>query len=285
MRRSYLSGYRTALQRWPLALLLLAASCVPGLVFSAAAWSWLASALDKSLATRTLLTDLDMNVFVDLLGHHGESLRMLVLAGVLLAVVCWLVNVWLHATTIAAVGDDLPLAVAAHRGLDLYGTFLGLALLAVAVDALLLIGTVSVDRWLTRWTADNPSEIAVYLLVGGSALVAGALLLFFTATHDHARIHSVATGTGAAAAYVWALRFVAARERRALPLLCMLLVTGGAGWIVYQTLGRLFVTTSTTGVLGSLLWGELLILCRMFLRVWSFAAETELQNLREATPS
>ena len=134
MRRSYRSGFRTALRRWPLALLLFAATCVPGLVFSAAAWSWLADALDKSLATRTLLTDLDMNVFVDLIGHHGESLRMLLLGGLLLAVVCWLFGVWLNAMTISAVGDDLPLAAAAHRGLDLYVTFLALDLLALVVD-------------------------------------------------------------------------------------------------------------------------------------------------------
>ena len=127
---------------------------------------------------------------------------------------------------------------------------------------------------------DRPS----ICIIGGSALVAGALLLLFTATHDHARIHSAATGTGAAGAYVWALGFVVARERRALPLLGMLLLTGGAGWCVYQTLGRLLVTTSTTGVVGALLWGELLMVCRMFLRVWSFAAQTELQHLSDLTP-
>jgi hypothetical protein len=283
MRRSYLSGYRTALQRWPLALLLFAATSVPGLLFSATAWLWLADALGKSLATRTLLTDLDMNVFVDLLGHHHESLRALLLGGLLLAVLCWLFSVWLNAITIAVVGDDLPLAAAAHRGLDLYATFLGLDLVTLVADGLLLMATVGVGRWLTHWTADSPSEITVYLFVGGSALVAGALLLVFTATHDHARIHSAATGTGAAGAYVWAFRFVIARERRALPLLGVLLLTGGVGWGAYQTLGRLLATTSTTGVIGSLLWGELLMLCRMFLRVWSFAAQTELQNLSELT--
>lgn len=281
MRRCYLRGYRSALRRWPLVLLLFVATVVPGLVFSAAAWSWLANALDKSLATRTLLTDLDMNVFVDLIGHHGESLRMLGLSGLLLLAVCWLVNVWLNAVTIIAVGDDLPLAAAAHRGVDLYLTFLGLDCLALFVDVLLLAATLAVGRWLTHWTADNPSEIAVYLFIGASALIAGALLLFFTATHDHARIHSAATGSSAAAAYVWAVAFVVSRERRALPLLAMLLATGGAGWVVYQAVGRLFVTTTTTAVLGSLLWGEALMLCRMFLRVWTFAAQTELQNLSD----
>jgi hypothetical protein len=281
MGRSYLKGFRTALQRWPLALLLFAATAVPGLVFAATAWVWLANALGKSLATRTLLTDLDMNVFVDLIGHHGESLWMLVVGGMLLTVVCWLLGVWLNAMTIAAVGDDMPLAAAAHRGLDLYGKFLGLDLLAVTVDGVLLIATVAVARWLIRWTVESPSEVTVSLIVGGSAFVAGAFLLFFTTIHDHARIHSAATGSGAASAYIWALGFVSAREHRA-PLAVMLLMTGGGAWLAYQTLGMVFVTTTTSGVTLSLLWGELLIVSRMFLRVWSFAAQTELQNLNVA---
>ena len=119
MRRSYVKGLRAALRRWPLAALLFAASCLPSFVFSALAWSWLADALDRSLATRSLLTDLDMNVFVDLLEHHGEGLWMLGVAGLLLAGVCWLVGVWLNAVTIVAVSEDMPLGAAAHKGLDL----------------------------------------------------------------------------------------------------------------------------------------------------------------------
>jgi hypothetical protein len=283
MGSSYVSGFRIALQRWPLALILFAATSVFAVAFGAAAWSWLASALDKSLATRTLLTDLDMNVFVDLIAHHGESLWMLLAGGTLLAIVSWLVGVGLNAMAIAALGDDLSLAPAAHRALDLYVRFLRLDLLAMAVDALLLIATVVVARWLTRWMAESPSEITAYLIACGSACVAGVLLIFFTAVHDHARIHSAATGTGAAGAYVWALAFVAARERRAMPLVLLLLATGGAGWLIYQTVGMLIVTSWTPGVLLSFLWGELLIVYRVFLRVWSFAAQTELQNLSQAT--
>jgi hypothetical protein len=282
MKRSYLKGFRTALLRWPLAFLLFAATALPGLVFAATAWLWLAAALDKSLATRTLLTDLDMNVFVDLIGHHGESLWMLLLGGALLVAACWLLGVWLNATTIAAVADDTPLAAAARRGLDLYVTFLGLGLVALAVDALLILGTVGVGRWLIQATANTPSETTVSLIVGGGAGVAGSLVLCFTTIHDHARIHSAATGSGAAAAYVWAVGFVTRREPRAVPLALLLLATGVGVWLVYQTVGTLFVTTWTPAIVLSVLWGEALIFSRMFLRLWGFAAQTELQNMRDA---
>lgn len=281
MRRSYVKGLRAALRRWPVAALLFAASCVPSFVFSALAWSWLADALDRSLATRGLLTDLDMNVFVDLLEHHGEGLWMLGLAGLLLAGVCWLIGVWLNAVTIVAVSDDMPLAAAAHKGLDLYVRFLGLDLLAVLIDALVLIATVAVSRWLIHATAEAPSEAAVYVIVGGAAAAGGTLLALLTTAHDHARIHCAATGAGALGSYGWALGFVVAQERRALPLMAMLLGTGGAAWLVYQSVGTLLVTTSTPGILLAMLWGEALILCRVFLRLWRFAAQAELQNLSE----
>src|SRR5216110_1096241 len=110
MGRSYRAGLRTALQRWPLAALLLGAACVSGFGFGAGAWSWLAEALGKSLATRTLAADLDMNVFVDLAAHHRASLWQLLLSGCGLAVVVWLIGVWLNAMTIVAVAEDAPLA-------------------------------------------------------------------------------------------------------------------------------------------------------------------------------
>src|SRR5512140_2206328 len=126
MKSSYLSGFRTARRRWPLAAILFSASYVFGFGFSAGTWTWLASALDKSLATRTLLTDLDMNIFVDLFAHHGDSLWMLLLGGGSLAVVAWFLAVWVNALTIVAVGEELALSAAAHRALDVYARFLRL---------------------------------------------------------------------------------------------------------------------------------------------------------------
>jgi hypothetical protein len=122
-----------------------------------------------------------------------------------------------------------------------------------------------------------------YAIVGASALVVGVLMLWLTAVHDHARIHCAATGTGAVPAYLWALRFVVSGERRAVPLLALLFVTGGAGWAVYQMVGILIATNWIPGVVVSLVWGQLLMLYRMFLRVWSLAAETELQSVNEDT--
>jgi len=40
-------------------------------------------------------------------------------------------------------------------------------------------------------------------------------------------------------------------------------------------------SSSTFGLLLSLLWGQALLLSRMLIRVWTFAAVDELQHLRE----
>jgi len=282
MRRSYLSGWRAAVQRWPLAVFLFAAACVPSFAFSALAWSWLADALDRSLATRGLLTDLDMNVFVDLLEHHGEGLWMLGLAGLLLTAVCWLIGVWLNAMAIVAVTDDLPVRAAAHKSLDLYVTFLALDVLAVLVDAALLLAAVAAGRCLLHWTAEAPSELGVYGIIAGAAGIAGMLLVLVTSAHDHARIHCAATGAGAVGGCLWAFGFVLVRQRQAVLLMVLLLATGGAGWLAYQTGAKLLVTTSTPGILWAMLWGELFLFFRAFVRVWRFAAQAKLQTLAEA---
>jgi hypothetical protein len=65
-----------------------------------------------------------------------------------------------------------------------------------------------------------------------------------------------------------------------LPLALLLLCTSFVLWVVYQTVGMLVTTNSTHGIVLSLAWGEALLFARMLLRVWSFAAATELQSLR-----
>ena len=151
-------------------------------------------------------------------------------------------------------------------------------------DVASVLGMYVLGRTLVRSVAESPTEMLPYSIVGGTTLATVALLLFFTTVHDHARIHCVATGSGATQAYGWALRYVTRRERRALPLAVLLLGAGFGVWLVYQTVGMFVHTSFSLGLAASLLWGELLLLGRMLLRVWVFAAETELQNLTDREP-
>jgi hypothetical protein len=281
MRSAYVSGLRRALRQWPIALVLFAVSLLSGLVFTAATWSWLAIALDKSLATRTLLTDLDMNVFVDLFVHHGESLRMLLVgAGSLLAIFS-LLWVGLNAVAVVAAGEDVALSESVRQGVALYPRFLRLWFLALLVNGAAVVGAVLLGWVLTRWTAESAHEASFYWAIGASGAIGAIALLFCTTVHDHARVHSVATGDGAARAYAWALGFVSRREWRALPLAALLVASSLVVWVVYQTVGMRIPTSSTVGVAASLIWGETLLLARMLMRLWFFAAETELQNAHE----
>jgi len=278
MTRAYAAGLRIALRRWPVALVLFAANLLPGLAFTAASWSWLDTALDNSLATRSLLTDLNMNVFVDLVAHHAESLQMLVVSGVLLGIVTVLAWVWLNAVAIVAVAEDGPLSAWTRRAWIVFPRFVQLWLLAMVVDAASVFVAFLVGRGLAHWTAESSSEMTFYWVVGASAIFGGTLVLFFGTVHDHARIHSAATERGALHAYGWALGFVGRRQWRALPLAMMVIAAGGGAWLVYQTVGMLIPATSGLGVVVSIVWGETFLLMRMLLRLWNFAAATELQS-------
>jgi hypothetical protein len=285
MGRAYIRGFVLALRRWPVVLVLFVASLLAGLSFTAAAWSWLSLALGSSLATRTLLTDLNVQIFIDLFMHHRESLGMLVLAGSMLAVAFVVLGVWLNAAAIASVGEEISASNCLLRGIQLYPTYLGLWALS---NGCMLASTVAVflsARWLTRWTAESAAEMTSYWIVAGGAVVGALLWLFFATVHDHARIRSWGAGVGAVRAFAWALAYVARRQRRTLPLAVLLLGTSGALWAVYQGLSHYLATNSAFGVTLSLLSGEALLLARMFLRVWWFGAETDLQQGREGAAS
>jgi hypothetical protein len=285
MGRAYIRGFALALRRWPLVLVLFLASLLAGLSFAAAAWFWLASALGSSLATRTLLSDLNVQIFIDLFVHHRESLWMLVLAGSILAAAFVGLSVWLNAAAIASVGEEASTASCLLGAVQLYPTYLALwalsngCMLASAV-ALFLSG-----RWLMRWAAESAAEMTPYWIVGGGVLVGSLAWLFLATVHDHARIRTWAVGAGAVRAFGWAVAYVGRRQRRALPLAVLLLGTSVALWAVYQGLSRHVATNSASGVTLSLLSGEALLLARMFLRVWWFGAETHLQEGREGVPS
>ena len=278
MAACYFSGLRDALRHWPLVLVLFAVHLLAGMIFTAAGWSWLSIALDRSLATRSLLTNLDTNLLVDLFVHHAGSFRMLILVGGVLAAAFLVLGVWLNASTVAVVGEDLGLGEGLHRGLSLFPCLLRLWLVATAVNLVIIIGGYVLGRALVRWTAEGASDLTWYWIVGVTTALALVLLFVSVAIHDHARIRCAAAGPAAMRAYVWAIVFVLRREGRALLLMAALCGTGVALWMAYQSLGMLIVTDSTFGVTLSLIWGETLLASRMVLRVWCFAAETALQD-------
>ena len=96
--------------------------------------------------------------------------------------------------------------------------------------------------------------------------------------HDHARLHAARTGAGAFAAYRWAFAFVLHGGERAFPLACALQLTALVLWLAYQTVGLSFPMTAILDLTGSLLWGEAYLLLRVWVRVWFFAAQNELQS-------
>ena len=276
----YMTALRNAARRWCVVLTLFAGHAAAGLGFAAVSWWWLALALDKSLATRTLLTDLDANVFIDLVFHHGESLQMLGLAATLAAVGFVIIGIWLNAAASIAVATEEPTAECVRRGQTLLGTHLRLWVVAMMVNAVCVGAGLVVAHGLARWTAESAGEMTYYWALGAGSAVAAVSLCCFTTVHDHARVRTVVAAAGALTAYAWAITFVFRSERRAVPLALRLFATAFIAWVVYQCVGMLIVTHSAVGVSLSLLWGEMLLFARLLLRVGCFAAAAELQTRR-----
>lgn len=282
MTRSYVKGFSSALLNWRFVLLVFALGLLGGCAFMACSWLWLASALDSSLATRTLLTSLDINVFIDLATYHGAGLAMLLMVAVILAAGGCLLWIWVNAAVVAAVsGVHDSMAAACRAGATNYLELL--KLWAGALMSYMAIGAAAylVGRVLTRWTADSSSELTPYWIIGGCVFVALAAALVIATIHDHARIRCLGTSETGGRAGLWACAYVL-RERKAVALTMLLGCTSLAVWAIYQLGATALPANSGLGLAVSLVWAQAFMAVRAILRVWAFAAATELQSSADA---
>jgi hypothetical protein len=267
MIRAYWSGARAAAQRWPLIVVLWLTSAAFGLAFALASGAWLTDALDGSLATRTLFRSLDPEVFVDLWYHHWEGLQVVLTLGVVLLAVHTVLWWWLHGVVIASLQlPDGSRGRAWMQGLELAPAMAALWVIAAIILALF-----------------NATRSGPAALIWDEIGIAAAILwvvgyVFLVAVHDHARLRVRRAAQSPPPAYRWAFGFVLRGGERAFPLACALQVSGAVLWLVYQAIGLAVPMTAVLGLTGSLLWGEAFLLACMWVRVWFFAAQNELQT-------
>src|SRR5262245_31382849 len=278
MLRAYLAGARAAVRRWPLVVLLGLITAAFGFAFALSSAAWLGDALEGSLETRMLRHNIDANVLVDLWYHHREGLHMLLVVAVVLAAAHTVLWWWLHGVVICSL--QRPPGEAGSiwtRGLQLAPVMARLFAVALLMLAL-FSGAVGGGAYaLLRWTRSSPQALIWYQIGGAAALVWVLGYVFLVAVHDHARLHAARSGAGALPAYGWAFGFVLHGGERAFPLACALQLTGLALYLAYQAVSLNVPINYLLGLTGSLLWGEAFLWLRMWIRVWFFAAQNELQ--------
>lgn len=286
MLRAYLLGAGAATRRWPLIVILWVITAAFGAGFALASGTWLAEALDGSLATRTLARAIDANVLVDLWYHHSEGLHMLLVLAIVMAVVHTVLWWWLHGVVVLSLQRD-PAERGGGPG-ESRGVWTGGLALAPVMAQLFAIALIVLSLFsatvggpaylLMRWTRSEPAAY-IWYEIGGAALAVWLLgWVFLVAVHDQARLRAGRTGESALAAYRWAFTFVLHGGERAFPLACALQLTGLAFWLAYQAVAVSLPMTAILGLTGSLLWGEAFLLLRLWVRVWFFAAQNELQS-------
>jgi len=280
MMRAFFAGAGRALAFWPLALALWLVNAVFAAAFALASAYWLAMALDASVARRTLVSDLDPDILVDLYLNHGASFRILLVVGAVVAIGHGVLWIWLHALIVAGLRPDADSEASSRKwsaGLRHGGVFARLFALAGGVLAVFTAAIVA-GAWLgLRWTAASTTAWLSESIVAGAALAWLGGLIVLVAVHDHARIRAVASAQGAWASYRWAWRFVLRGGERALWLALALQISGAALWVAYQLVGLRLPVGEVIGVTGALLWGELFLAARVWMRIWFFAAQNELQ--------
>jgi hypothetical protein len=275
MIAAYWTGARLAARRWLLITSLWLITAAFGVAFALASALWLGDALDGAMATKSLLHKLDVQVLIDLWVHHFEGLRMLLLLAVVLAVAHTILWWWLDGVIIAAV---LPSGESIWRRGALLAPVMA-RLFGIGVSLWLAwSGALAGAVWgLTRLTQDS-STAHVWEWIGG---IGGVVWLLGTAwlmaVHDQARVRAGLTGGGAVASYRWALGFVGFGGERAFALALLLQGSGLALWAVYQVIGLALPLTELIGLTWSVLWGELFLWLRAFVRVWRLAAQRQLQ--------
>ncbi len=278
MRGAYSCGAVRAAKCWPLSAALWLVNGVFGVAFAVASGYWLARALDGSLATRTLLRDLDPDVLIDLYLYHGEGFRMLLVLALFMGAVYAILWCWFHGVVILAVGAGRRADPGETwvRGMEAAPVLAQVLVIAASILVLFSAGLGGAAWLVIRGTLGGPSAMLPYYIGGGSAALWLFGCVYLVAVHDHARIRACLSGQGAFASYGWAWRFVLRGGEKAFRLAVALQVTALALFIAYQWTGAVFQTTAGLGVTGSLLWGQAYMFARMLMRVWFFAAQSEL---------
>ena len=275
MFAAYVGGFRAALRRWPLVVALWLIGGAFGAAFALASAAWLDMALEGSLASRTLIQQIDPDVLVDLWYHHGEGLRMLAVVAGLLAVAHTVLWWYLDGVVVASLRDEdrEPWRIATTLVpvmARLYGLAIGMTLL--------WSGAVAGPAWaVVRSTREHPGAWLWYQL-GAVAVVVWLLgMLVLVAIHDHARLRAGLAGDGALRAYGWAAGFVLHGGRRALPLALLLQLSAAAVLIAYELSGLLLPVADHVSLTLALLVGPLFMLARCLVRVWFFTAQRRIQ--------
>jgi len=286
--RSIAGGFRSALRRPGLVLLLWAWHTVLALVVTLPAWSRIRASSELLPETDVLLRGVQVGTLIELLQREAAVLPMLVATILGLVGVSVLSNAFLAAGTLEVLlaGDDRRLL---HRFFRGAGHFFSrsLALLAIASLSVMVVGGLSAAalsaalRPLGAGGSEVGGFVAGLVTLGVLALVAGVFLLAL----DYARVVLVIGDTpGAVRTWFRALRFVLVHPVATggigiLFAILVLTTLSLAAWLPLQ-LGA----TEWWAILSAVAVQQLLVLARVGVRVSQIAAQADLYQLATPTP-
>lgn len=248
-------------------------------------WVWLDGVLDRSLATRTLLSSLDAHIFIDLAVHHGAAVRALGVALGVLMGVGLLAQIWANGAFAAAALGTTEGGAPARRAARSLGVLCRLWIIAAAAMAIGVGTILGLSLAAAVWIPELGLAVPPLAIMAGGLGAALPVGLLLVTVHDHARLRCLARAAdGAIAAYRWAWGFLWNHGRRvtglaaALGVLTAAVLGAGAGlhWVV--------PSDSAGGVTASVVLAQGIAIVRSILRAWWLAAEANLQRRLAGSP-
>jgi hypothetical protein len=287
--RAIAGGFRSALRRPGLVLLLWAWHTVLALVVTLPAWSRMHSATALAPETDVLLRGVQLGTLIELLQQEGAVVPTLVMTMMALAGVTLLSNAFVAGGILEVlVADDArPLLHRFFRGAGHF-FFRSLRLLVTATVAFVLVGglvAAALSAALRPLSSGGwePGALLAGLLV--SAVVGAVAGLAFVSL-DYARVRLV-TGDGRRMLRNWlgALRFVLGRPLATgvigFGLFGLVLATMAlAAWLPLRLGATNWVAIATASILQ-----QLVVAAWIAVRVWQLASEAEFYRLAMPPPA
>ena len=203
---------------------------------------------------------------------------MLLVEAVALATVHSVMWWWLHGVVITSLqGQSADGETVWQRGLALVPVMGRLFALALTILLLYSAAIGGGAYALLRATRSSPQALIWYQIGAVAAVVWLLGYIFLVAVHDQARLRAARHREGALPAYRWAFNFVLHGGERAFLLACALQISSVFMYLAYQAVSLNVPINYLLGLSGSLLWGEAFLWLRMWIRVWFFAAQNEIQ--------
>lgn len=254
--------------------------------------SFLNDILSQREAGKDFLKTFDMNIFFEVITHHGKEIHTLISFVVLILIGHLFVSIFLNGGILFTLvrntksRDNKRLApIFFGGGGKFFGRFFRLLIYSLILWFAVIIAVSLLHMILISFTEGNPNEALLFYLILVQVAVALFLVFMVKMIMDYARIKIVVEDSSNVFLSLFqAMGFVFRKWRKTLAIYYLFMLTGAAIFIIYWLVQKIVKTHSMLPILIAFLIGQIFILSRGWLKVALQAAQIDyFQSVKSAT--